>query len=48
METQGVQGNVPVWADLGKDVKPQETEQERLQKTNIWDYAAQQAGAYLS
>ena len=48
METQGVQGNVPVWADLARKDKPQKTEQEKVQKTNIRDYAAQQAGAYLS
>ena len=48
METQGVQGNAPVWVDLARQDKPQETEREKLQKTDVWTYAAQQAGAYMS
>ena len=48
METQGVQGNAPVWVDLARQDKPQEAEREKLQKTDIWSYAAQQAGAYMS
>lgn len=33
---------------LKKDAAPKETEQQKLQKTNVWDYAnAMQAGAYM-
>ena len=39
----------PVWFDFAqKDAAPKETEQQKLQKTNVWDYAnAMQAGAYM-
>jgi len=45
----GIHSKAPVWADMGRNnVTPQETEHEKLKKTNVWDYAAtaQQAGAY--
>ena len=50
MSVDNVQGsgNVPVRADMQrKDAQP-ETEREKLQKTDVWTYAAQQAGAYMS
>ena len=42
-------GANPVWFDFAqKDAAPKETEQQKLQKTNVWDYAnAMQAGAYM-
>lgn len=31
---------IPVWFDFAqKDAAPKETEQQKLQKTNVWDYA---------
>ena len=49
-EAQGIQGSgsVPLWADMYKKDAQPETEREKLQKTDVWTYAAQQAGAYMS
>ena len=48
-DIQGVRdtGTLPLWAE-NQRVSQQETEREKLQKTDIWSYAAQQAGAYMS
>lgn len=46
--TQGVRNNAPVWYELSQNNVNKETEQEKLKKTNVWDYAAnaQAYGAY--
>ena len=48
-ETQGIRNTHTVWADAlnKKEATPKETEQEKLKKTNVWDYANLQAGAYM-
>lgn len=49
-ETQGIRNTHTVWADAlnKREAAPKETEQEKLQKTNVWDYAhSMQAGAYM-
>lgn len=46
---QGVRNNAPVWYELSQNNNVnKETEQDKLKKTSVWDYAAnaQAYGAY--
>ena len=49
METQGLSGSTFLtnWFGSPNTETPQETELEKLKKGNVFDYAAQQAGAYM-